>query len=113
MRGEGGNINLLLLKTAAFNVQLTDSLVIQTGQAVLLAAQAAAGIMMGVAFRGFLLWIINVALVCYFFTKTLEITDYNRAQASGPGMDNFGYRGDKNNDPYGFRLVVGEVPNLL
>lgn len=85
---------------------MTDTLVVQTGQAVLLAAQAAAGIMMGVAFRGFLLWIINVALVCYFFTKTLEITDYNRAQASGPGMDNFGYRGDKNNnnDPYGFRL---------
>lgn len=58
--------------------------------------------MMGVAFRGFLLWIVNVALVCYFFTQTLEITDYNRAVASGAGMDNFGYGADKNTDPYGF-----------
>lgn len=59
--------------------------------------------MMGVAFRGFLLWIVNVALVCYFFTQTLEITDYNRSQ-EGPsaGMDNFGYGQDKNTDAYGF-----------
>lgn len=76
---------------------------VPTTGAVILAAQASAGVMMGVAFRGFLLWIINVALVCYFFTKTLEITDYNRSQESGSGMDNFGYGVDKNSDPYGFR----------
>lgn len=66
-------------------------------------AQASAGIMMGVAFRGFLLWLINVALVFYFFTKTLQITDYNRAQESSGGRENFGYGVEKNTDPYGFR----------
>lgn len=58
---------------------------------------------MGVAFRGFLLWLINVALVFYFFTKTLQITDYNRAQESAGGRENFGYGVEKNTDPYGFR----------
>lgn len=77
---------------------------IQSSGAVLMAAQAAAGVMMGVAFRGFLLWIVNVALVGYFFTQTLEITDFNRAQDNhGGGMDNFGYGQDKNTDGYGFR----------
>lgn len=73
--------------------------------AVLLGAQASAGVMMGVAFRGFLLWIVNVALVCYFFTQTLVITDYNRAQENAGGMENFGYGADKATDPYGFGWV--------
>lgn len=61
---------------------------------------------MGVAFRGFLLWIVNVALVGYFFTQTLEITDFNRAQDNrAGGMDNFGYGQDKNTDGYGFRCI--------
>jgi hypothetical protein len=58
--------------------------------------------MMGVAFRGFLLWIVNVSLVGYFFTRTLEITDHNRTTDNSGGMDNFGYGGDKPSDPYGF-----------
>lgn len=88
-------------QTAAYDIELTTP-IIQSADIVLLAAQGAAGIMMGVAFRGFLLWLLNVVLVCYFFTQTLRISDFNRRQATGfVGADNNGF--DKIGEPYGFR----------
>jgi len=53
-------------------------------QFVLIAAQTAIGAMMTIAFRGFVLWIINVALAIYLFTQTFNIFDYNKFQPIEP-----------------------------
>lgn len=34
--------------------------------------------MMAICFRGFTIWVINIALCVYFFTQTFKISDYNR-----------------------------------
>lgn len=38
--------------------------------------------MMGITFRGYTIWVINVVLCIYFFTQTFKITDYNRIKVS-------------------------------
>lgn len=45
---------------------------------VLVTAATASGIMLVMAFRGFIIWIINVTLVVYMFTQTFTIYDYNQ-----------------------------------
>ncbi|XP_059614453.1 uncharacterized protein LOC132260398 [Phlebotomus argentipes] len=75
--------------------------------AILLAAQASAGVLMGVAFRGFLLWLINVFLALYLFTHTFKISDHNRMKA---GVDNVTFASEPHSlnkhekpiDAYGF-----------
>lgn len=46
--------------------------------AVLITAQNTAGMMMSVALRGYVLWLINLALAVYLFTQTFKIYDYNK-----------------------------------
>lgn len=46
--------------------------------AVLITAQNSAGMMMSVALRGYILWLINLALAVYLFTQTFKIYDYNK-----------------------------------
>lgn len=46
-------------------------------------AQLAAAVMMTMAFRGYLLWVINVAISIYLFTETFKIHDYNKNTVSG------------------------------
>lgn len=48
-------------------------------------AKSAALILMSVAFRGYVLWLINVGLCIYFFTQTLKISDYNRLKVCNAG----------------------------
>lgn len=43
-------------------------------------AQTNAGIMMTVAFRGFLLWVINVAVACYLFFESFSVYKFNRTK---------------------------------
>lgn len=45
---------------------------------VLITAQNSAGMMMSVALRGYVLWLINLALAVYLFTQTFKIYDYNK-----------------------------------
>lgn len=51
-----------------------------TGQFALISAQTASGAMMTIAFRGFVLWLINVSLAIYLFAQTFNIFDYNKFQ---------------------------------
>uniref|UniRef100_A0A1L8DA46 Putative conserved plasma membrane protein n=1 Tax=Nyssomyia neivai TaxID=330878 RepID=A0A1L8DA46_9DIPT len=88
---------------AAHNVPLAGATV---NHAILLGAQASAGVLMGVAFRGFLLWLINIALALYIFTHTFKIADHNRMKS---GIDNASFahdphsmKTDKPIDAYGF-----------
>ncbi|XP_055708426.1 uncharacterized protein LOC129804821 [Phlebotomus papatasi] len=76
--------------------------------AILLAAQASAGVLMGVAFRGFLLWLINIFLALYLFTHTFKISDHNRMKS---GVDNVTFASEPHSlnrttekpiDAYGF-----------
>jgi hypothetical protein len=46
--------------------------------AMLITAQNSAGIMMSVALRGYVLWLINLALAVFLFTQTFKIYDYNK-----------------------------------
>ena len=46
--------------------------------AVLITAQNTAGMLMSVALRGYVLWLINLALAVYLFTQTFKIYDYNK-----------------------------------
>lgn len=55
---------------------------------------------MGVAFRGFILWLINVTLVFFFFTQTFIINDFNKMH--GVGAENPAFVSDKPMDGYGF-----------
>ncbi|XP_055623441.1 uncharacterized protein LOC129766865 [Toxorhynchites rutilus septentrionalis] len=45
---------------------------------VLISAATVSGIMMVMAFRGWIFWIINVGLAAYLFTQTFKIYDYNQ-----------------------------------
>lgn len=64
---------------------------------LLAAAQAGVGMLFTIVLRGYIIWIINVALAIYFFTQTLEISDYNRlttkplASANNGGASNRGF----------------------
>lgn len=46
--------------------------------AILITAQNSAGMMMSVALRGYILWLINLVLAVYLFTQTFKIYDYNK-----------------------------------
>uniref|UniRef100_A0A182QU48 Uncharacterized protein n=1 Tax=Anopheles farauti TaxID=69004 RepID=A0A182QU48_9DIPT len=54
---------------------------------VLATAAHVAGIMMVMAFRGWVLWIVNVSLAIFMFTQTFKIYDYNqmRRKQNGTG----------------------------
>lgn len=81
------------------------------GQFVLISAQTASGTMMTIAFRGFVLWIINVALAVYLFAQTFNIFDYNKFQPTEPiGTTNRAFIKDENHpiDAYGNK----NQPNL-
>nr|XP_019527423.2 uncharacterized protein LOC109399435 [Aedes albopictus] len=60
---------------------------------VLVTAATASGIMLVMAFRGFIIWIINVALVVYMFTQTFTIYDYNQFRRKS-GTTNAAFVGD-------------------
>lgn len=45
---------------------------------VLVTAVTTSGIMLVMAFRGFIIWIMNVSLVVYMFTQTFTIYDFNQ-----------------------------------
>ncbi|XP_053676388.1 uncharacterized protein LOC128726598 [Anopheles nili] len=47
---------------------------------VLATAAHVSGIMMVMAFRGWVFWIVNVALAIFLFTQTFKIYDYNQAK---------------------------------
>jgi len=69
-------------------------------QHVLIAAQTAIGAMMTIAFRGFVLWIINVALCIYLFAQTFNIFDYNKFQPVEPiGTTNRAFVNEEKNHP--------------
>lgn len=57
---------------------------------VLLSAKSAAGIMMTIAFRGWIVWVTNVGLVVYYFIQTFRLYDYNKKQETA-GLINAGY----------------------
>lgn len=50
---------------------------------VLITAQNSAGIMMSLALRGYILWLINLLLALYLFTQTFKVYDYNKLMKSG------------------------------
>jgi len=69
-------------------------------QHVLIAAQTAIGAMMTMAFRGFVLWIINVALSIYLFAQTFNIFDYNKFQPVEPiGTTNRAFVNEEKSHP--------------
>ncbi|KAG4066319.1 hypothetical protein HA402_000543 [Bradysia odoriphaga] len=71
-----------------------------TTEFVLIAAQTASGAMMTMAFRGFILWIINVALAIYLFAQTFNIFDYNKFQPTEPiGTTNRAFVNDEKTHP--------------
>lgn len=57
---------------------------------VLLTAQAVSGTFMSIAFRGYVLWIINVGLAIYFFKETFSVYEYNKMKGL-TGMTNIGF----------------------
>lgn len=56
-----------------------------SGMAIFISAQTVSMSMMIIAFKGFILWIINIGLVCYLFTETFLI---NKAVTSS-NVSNF------------------------
>uniref|UniRef100_A0A182PRX6 Uncharacterized protein n=1 Tax=Anopheles epiroticus TaxID=199890 RepID=A0A182PRX6_9DIPT len=61
---------------------------------VLATAAHVSGIMMVMAFRGWIFWIVNVSLAIFMFTQTFKIYDYNqmrRKQKQNGGTANGGY----------------------
>ncbi|KAJ6642469.1 hypothetical protein Bhyg_07420 [Pseudolycoriella hygida] len=70
------------------------------GQFVLISAQTASGAMLTIAFRGFILWIINVSLAIYLFAQTFNIFDYNKFQPAEPiGTTNRAFVKDEKSHP--------------
>lgn len=57
---------------------------------ILLTAQNVAGTLMSIAFRGYVLWIINVGLALYFFMETFSVYEYNNMKGL-TGMNNIGF----------------------
>ncbi|KFB51484.1 AGAP006547-PA-like protein [Anopheles sinensis] len=58
---------------------------------VLATAVHVAGIMMVMAFRGWIFWIVNVSLAIFMFTQTFKIYDYNQMRRKTNGASNGGY----------------------
>lgn len=48
---------------------------------VILMARAAAWIMLSLSFRGFVLWVLNVAVLLYLFSHTFHIHDHNKVKS--------------------------------
>lgn len=65
--------------THSFDVELEFS---QPSSSILITAQNSAGMMMSVALRGYVLWLINIALAVYLFTQTFKIYDYVKLSAN-------------------------------
>ncbi|XP_058835762.1 uncharacterized protein LOC131692622 [Topomyia yanbarensis] len=59
----------------------------------LLMAVTVSGIMMVMAFRGWIFWLVNVGLAVYMFTQTIVIYDYNQLRRKS-GMTNGAFVGD-------------------
>ena len=77
------DLALFILFTLDYDTVLKHSLTISLNfaaitQAVLITAQNASGMMMSIALRGYILWIINFCLAIYLFTQTFKISDHNR-----------------------------------
>lgn len=64
----------------SFDVELAFS---QSTSSVLITAQNSAGMMMSVALRGYVLWLINLMLAVYLFTQTFKVYDYIKLSSSG------------------------------
>uniref|UniRef100_A0A1Q3FQW2 Putative conserved plasma membrane protein n=1 Tax=Culex tarsalis TaxID=7177 RepID=A0A1Q3FQW2_CULTA len=62
---------------------------------VLALASTVSGIMMVMAFRGWIFWVVNVGLAVYLFTQTFKIYDYNQLRRKSAGMANGGFVGDQ------------------
>uniref|UniRef100_A0A182K925 Uncharacterized protein n=1 Tax=Anopheles christyi TaxID=43041 RepID=A0A182K925_9DIPT len=62
---------------------------------VLATAVHVSGIMMVMAFRGWIFWVVNVSLAIFMFTQTFKIYDYNqmrrKQKSNGGGRANGGY----------------------
>ncbi|KAL9701306.1 hypothetical protein quinque_004747 [Culex quinquefasciatus] len=73
-------INALFLRIAQPTVTQADH--------VLSLAATVSGIMLVMAFRGWIFWLVNVGLAVYLFTQTFKIYDYNqlRRKLSLPSM---------------------------
>lgn len=77
------DLALFILFTLDYDTILKHSLTISLNfaaisQAVLITAQNASGMMMSIALRGYILWIINFCLAIYLFFQTFKISDHNR-----------------------------------
>lgn len=66
-----------LLQRALFEYPFDMGQVLPAVQ-VLATAAHVSGIMMVMAFRGWILWIVNVSLAIFMFTQTFKIYDYNQ-----------------------------------
>lgn len=64
----------------SFSIDLDFS---PSSSSVLITAQNSAGIMMSLALRGYVLWLINLLLALYLFTQTFKVYDYNKLVKSG------------------------------
>lgn len=71
----------------------TEAVVTQADHVLSLAATVA-GIMLVMAFRGWIFWLVNVGLAIYLFTQTFKIYDYNQLKRKSTGMANGGFVGD-------------------
>ncbi|XP_039439705.1 uncharacterized protein LOC120420674 [Culex pipiens pallens] len=80
-------INALFLRIAQPTVTQADH--------VLSLAATVSGIMLVMAFRGWIFWLVNVGLAVYLFTQTFKIYDYNQLRRKSAGMANGGFVGDQ------------------
>ena len=62
-----------IVMTASYQASLFGATSVS---AVLMAAQSASGIMMSVAIRGYLLWVINLALVIYMVILVFKVNTF-------------------------------------
>ncbi|XP_035788293.1 uncharacterized protein LOC118464772 [Anopheles albimanus] len=84
------------LVRALFEYTIINPAIVPTSQVyqqmfVLSSAVHVAGIMMVMAFRGWIFWIVNVTLAIYMFTQTFKIYDYNQMRRKTNGATNGGY----------------------
>ena len=76
---------------------------------VLLSAQVSAGIMFSVALRGYLLWVINMAITLFLFTQTFKIYDYNKLAATG-ATNNNAYMNNAYKNDEGPQAAINNAP---
>jgi hypothetical protein len=67
---------------------------------VLITAQNTSGMMASLALRGYLLWLINLALSVFLFTQTFKVYDHNKlkdvqGQQLGQGYSNKAFKNDE------------------